>query len=140
MTFAAAINQLDPGCRATYLMRMPVRLLRRFLSVLLVVAYFSATILTVVPAALAAPARTADGTMAGMMMKADGMGDKMPTPCKMTPGCVTENGCIFMVSLLAPDLPVATPIVWSTIRYSMAAEFLDGRSTKPLLGPPISRA
>jgi len=118
---------------------MPVRLFRRFFSILLLVAYVSATILTVVPTAMAAPGKMAGG-MAGMTVQADGSGDKMPMPCKMKSDCVTEIGCIFMVSLPAPDLAVTTPVVWSAVSYSVSSEFLDGRSTKPLLGPPISRA
>jgi hypothetical protein len=116
-----------------------VHVFRRFFSILFLAAYVSATILTVVPTAMAAPNGMA-GEMTGMTMQADGPGDKMPMPCKMKPDCVTEIGCIFMVSLPAPDLAVTTPVVWSAVRYSMASEFLDGRSTQPLLGPPISRA
>jgi hypothetical protein len=112
-----------------------VRLFRQIFSVLLVAAYVSATILTVAPVAIAAPAETP-----GMTMKT-GMSDRMPMPCEknMKPGCVTELGCIFMVSLPAPDLSLGAVITWSPATYSVAPDFLSGLSIPPLLGPPISR-
>ena len=111
-----------------------MRLLRRILSLLIVSAYLGATMLAVMPMASAAPA-----PMSGMTHEQDGSGGKMP--CKgMMPGCMTENGCIFMVSLPAPHLTVSTMIGWSLVNYVVADEFLRGRSPPPLLGPPRSRA
>jgi hypothetical protein len=112
---------------------MSVRLLRQLISVLLVAAYLGATIFA--PVAYAAPS-----DMSGMMMKQDGMGDQTPMPpCKaMKTGCVTELGCVFMVSLPAPDLTVTAAIDWLPVTYTVASEFLEGRSTKPALGPPRS--
>jgi len=114
---------------------MPARLLRGFLSLLIVSAYLGATVLAVAPIANAAAA----GVSHGMVHELGGMDHKMP--CKGTmPGCVTEFGCIFMVSLPAPDLTISTMVGWSPVTYVVVAEFLSGRSTKPALGPPISRA
>ena len=117
---------------------MPVRLLRQIFSVLLVAAYVSATILTSMPGANAAPAGMADG----MMMTTGQAGDAMPMPCSkgMKSRCVTDFGCIFMVSLPAAHFGVATRIEWSAITYTMADDFLREHSIKPALGPPISRA
>ena len=57
-------------------MRMPVRLLRQIFSVLLVVVYVSATIITVAPVANAAPQE-----MSGAMtMKTADASDTMPMP------------------------------------------------------------
>jgi hypothetical protein len=113
---------------------MPVRLLRQLFSMLLVAAYLSATVLLTAPVACAAPSE-----MSGMMMKQDGMGDQTPMPCKgMKTGCVTELGCVFMVSLPAPDLTVTAAIDWLLVTYTVSSEFLDGRTTKPALGPPRS--
>ena len=110
-----------------------MRLLRQLISMLLVAAYLSATILLTAPVACAAPSE-----MSGMMMKQD-MGDQTPMPCKgMKTGCVTELGCIFMVSLPAPDLTLAAAIDWLPVTYTVSSEFLDGRTTKPALGPPRS--
>ena len=66
----------------------------------------------------------------------------MPMPCSkgMKSGCVTELGCIFMVSLPAANPGIATVIGWSPVTYTVSAEFLPGHSIKPALGPPISRA
>jgi hypothetical protein len=113
---------------------MPVRLLRQLISMLLVAAYVSATIFVTAPVAYAAPSE-----MSGMMMKQDGTGGEMPMPCKgVKTGCVTELGCVFMVSLPAPDLTVTATIDWLPVTYTVASEFLEGRSTKPALGPPRS--
>ena len=66
-------------------------------------------------------------------------GDKMP--CKgMLPNCVTDIGCIFLVSVPAPDLNLFTTTTWSSVIYHNASEALRGRSIKPALGPPISLA
>jgi len=63
-------------------------------------------------------------------------GDKMP--CKgMLPGCVTDLGCIFLVSLPAPDLTLVGVTAWSSVSYHTASQGLHGRTIKPALGPPI---
>lgn len=115
-----------------------MRLLRQIFSVLLMAAYVSATMLTVVPGAIAAPpARAADG----MMMTTD-QGDAMPMPCSkgMKSSCVGDMGCIFMVSLPAAHFGAATRITWSVITYAAADDSLREHSIKPALGPPISHA
>lgn len=111
-----------------------MRLLRQLISMLLVAAYLSATILVTAPAAYAAPSE-----MSGMKMKQDGTKGEMPMPCKgVKTGCVTELGCVFMVSLPAPDLTLTAAIDWLPVTYTVPSEFLEGRSTKPALGPPRS--
>jgi hypothetical protein len=111
---------------------MSVGQLRRLLSVLIVSAYFGATMF--VPTVSAAPA----SMDAGMMHQQDGMGDKMPCKGKMS-SCMTEIGCIFMISLPSSNLTVSTFVRWSPVSYVVAPEYLAGRSIKPALSPPISR-
>jgi len=120
---------------------MALRLLRQIFSALLVLAYVSATIVAVVPAAKAAPA-VANDVGASMTPMDNGMDGTMPMPCKsMKPGgCVTDAGCIFMVSLPAPHLDLGTPLVWAFVTFPMVTESVPGHSIKPLLGPPITRA
>ena len=115
-----------------------MRLLRQIFSVLLVAAYVSATVLTAVPVANASPHGMSDG----MMMTTGQAGDAMPMPCSkgMKSSCVSDFGCIFMVSLPAAHFGVATRIAWSAITYTISDDFLRGHSIKPALGPPISRA
>jgi hypothetical protein len=115
---------------------MPVRLLRQILSMLLVAAYLSATVFfATAPVAYAAPSDMSGG----MTIQQNGTNDQMPMPCKgMKTGCVTELGCVFMVSLQAPDLTLTAAIDWLPVTYSVSAEFLVGRSMKPALGPPRS--
>lgn len=123
-------------------MRMPLRLLRQIFSALLVVAYVSATIVAVAPAVGAAPVLANDAAGAMMMPMDHGMDGTLPMPCKsMKPGgCVTDAGCIFMVSLPAPHLDLGTPLVWAFVKFPMVTESVPGHSIKPLLGPPITRA
>jgi len=117
---------------------MPVKLLRRILTLLIVTAYVGATMLPVAPT-YAANAAINSSSMNGMMHEQDGPGDKMP--CKgMLPGCVTDLGCIFLVSVPSPDLTLVTMTAWSSVIYTGSSESLRGRSIKPALGPPISLA
>jgi hypothetical protein len=97
------------------------------LSLLLMAAYRSATVLSVVPGANAAPPAMADGMMmmTGETGEFSGIGDM---------------GRIFMVSLPAAHSSVATTIAWSVITYAVADDYLRELSIKPALGPPISRA
>jgi hypothetical protein len=114
---------------------MPVRLLRQILILLIVTAYIGATMLQAAPGFAATPEahRTA---MGGMMHDQDHPGDKMP--CKgMPPGCISDLGCIFLVSLPAPDLTIVTVSVWSSVSYHHTSQGMHGRTIKPALGPPI---
>ena len=139
----AGIVRLDPDQSAMYPFMMVVRLLRQIISMLIVAGYLGATIFATAPVACAAPGEMTGGMMmpGDMVMKQAGTNDQTPMPCKgMKTGCVSELGCVFMVTLPTPDLSFATTIRWSTIDYPAAAEILSGRSIKPALGPPISRA
>ena len=116
-----------------------MRLLRQIFSVLLVVAYVSATVLAAAPGASAASHPTPGPVK---MMKMGDAGDAKPMPCSksMKSDCFNELGCIFMVSLRPADLSVAAAFNWSMVTYPVSAEFLREHSIKPALGPPISRA
>jgi hypothetical protein len=117
---------------------MPVKLLRRILVLLIATAYVGATVFQVAPV-FAASATTGSTAMNGMMHEEPGQGDKVP--CKgMLPNCVTDIGCIFLVSLPAPDLTFATVTACSSVIYPGSSSSLRGRSIKPALGPPISLA
>jgi hypothetical protein len=117
---------------------MPVKLLRQILTLLIVTAYVGATMLQVAPS-YAANADMSPAGMGGMMHDEDNPGDKMP--CKgMLPGCVGDLGCIFLVSLPAPDLTLLTAMAWSSVNYDYSLQGLRGRTIKPALGPPISLA
>ena len=113
-----------------------MKLLRRILTLLIVTAYMSATMFQVAPT-YATNADMSSAAMSGMMQEHNGRGEKMP--CKgMLPNCVTDIGCIFLVSLPAPDLTLATMTAWSLVIYDNASEGVRGRTIKPALGPPIS--
>src|SRR6185437_10006858 len=108
---------------------MPVKLLRRILALLIVTAYVGATMLQAVPsyAANMNHAAMSHTDIGGMMHKQDGQGDKMP--CKgMLPGCITDLGCIFLVSLPTPNLTLVSVTVWSSVSYDNAYQGLRGRT------------
>jgi hypothetical protein len=114
---------------------MPVNLLRRILALLIVTAYVGATVFQAAPV-FAAGTDMSRSSMNGMMHEHDGPGDKMP--CKgMLPNCVTDIGCIFLVSLPTPDPNLFTVTTWSSVIYDNASEALRGRTIKPAIGPPI---
>jgi hypothetical protein len=117
---------------------MLVKLLRRILALLIVTAYVGATMLQVAPT-YAANADMSSSSINGIMHEHDGSGDKMP--CKgMLPNCVTDIGCIFLVSVPTPNLTLFTTTTWSSVTYDNVSEALRGRTIKPALGPPISLA
>ncbi len=113
---------------------MPMTILRRLLSILILTVYVGGTI---VPATSMAYA--ADAAMPTMMAGHADHGAPMPCKGKLA-GCVTEIGCIVLVSLPAPYVAVSTSIVWSPVIYSVSLDPLHGLTIPPTLGPPISRA
>jgi hypothetical protein len=121
---------------------MPVKLLRQILTLVIVTAYIGATLLQADPsyAAIMKNGGAVDrAAMSGMMHDQHQPGDK--TPCKgMLPGCVSDIGCIFLVSLPAPDLTFVTVTAWSSVSFDPASQELRGRTIKPALGPPIPLA
>ena len=113
---------------------MPVKLLRRILSLLIVTAYVGATMLPAAPG-FAADAQN-HAVVAGTAQHQDHPRDTTPCKGKM-PGCVSDLGCIFLVSLPTPDLTLVTVTAWSSVSYDCAFQGLRGRTIKPALGPPI---
>ena len=117
---------------------MLAKLLQQVLVVFIVIAYVSATTAQTVRS-YAAKTDMNHAPLGGMTQDQDDPGDK--TPCKgMLPGCVTDLGCIFLVSLPAPDLAFATVTAWSSVTYDHPSQGLRGRTIKPSLGPPIRTA
>jgi hypothetical protein len=109
--------------------------LSRILMLLLAAVYTGATILTVTPSGISLDSAAISGTS----HEHNGPGDKMP--CKgMPPNCVTDIGCILLVSVPTPNLNFFTRTNWLPVIYDAASEALRGRAIKPALGPPISLA
>jgi hypothetical protein len=119
---------------------MPVKLLRQILALLIVTAYLGATVFQVAPVYAANADMSSSSSMNGMMHEQHGQGEQMP--CKgMLPNCVTDLGCIFLLSLpAAPELNVFTRTAWLSVIYPGSSQLLRGRSIKPALGPPIPLA
>ena len=127
-----------PFSRGSILSWMSVKSLYRILALLFAAAYIGATMLQAAPTYVA-NADMSGSSMNGMTHEQDGPGDKMP--CKgMPPNCVTDIGCILLVSVPTPDLNLFTKTSWSSVIYDNASEALRGRTIKPALGPPISLA
>jgi hypothetical protein len=107
--------------------------LRRLFAILLVAAFFSASMLQVMPA-VAMPAGT------GMTLVAhDGSPDSPPMPCKgITPACMIDLGCIFMIGVPVPAAPLVVHLAWASVVYHWpSAVAADGRIRAPDLRPPI---
>ncbi len=134
-----------------------MKLLRRILSLIIVTAYVGATVLQAAPA-YAAIAPMSGSSTSAMMHGQQGLADKIPCkdisgmvhgengqadkmPCKgKLPNCMTDIGCIFLLSMPTPDLTLFTTTGWSPVIYNNAPGALHGRTIKPALGPPISLA
>jgi hypothetical protein len=126
---------LLPFGRGSILGSMPVKPFSRILALLLAATYIGATMLVIAPSG----SDMSSAAIGGMMHEQDGPGDRMP--CKgMVPGCVTDLGCVFLISLAAPDLTLVTVTAWSSVTYPGLDQALHGRTIKPALGPPISLA
>ncbi len=117
-----------------YLVNMQMRL-RRLFALLIACAYLSVMLVAAMPIASAAAVEMGSG----MMHQQGGTGNGMPCKGKMAI-CATELGCVSMVSLPAPDLTASASIAWSPVAYSGSLDPLRGRTIRPALGPPISRA
>ena len=109
------------------------RPLRRLFAILFAAALFSASMLQVTPAA--AMPMAMDMTMAAH----DASPDSAPTPCKgMTPACMTDLGCVFMVGVSVPVSQTVVYLSWSPVTYQRSyATIADGRIRAPDLRPPI---
>ena len=82
------------------------------------------------------PTHTAASHDMTMMAQA---GSDAPIPCKgMTPACMTDLGCIFMIGMptVSPAL-LMTRLSWSRVRYGELSQRVDGLTRKPALDPPI---
>jgi hypothetical protein len=131
-------NLLMRFSRGSILIAMSAKPLSRILALLVAAAYIGATMLQAAPTYVA-NADMSGSSMNGMTHEQDGPGDKMP--CKgMPPNCVTDIGCILLVSVPTPDLNLFTKTSWSSVIYDNASKALRGRTIKPALGPPISPA
>ena len=115
---------------------MPRHLLRRLFAILCAVASLSASMARIMPAT-AMPAHMA----MAMPMAADGGGpDNQPVPCKgMSPACMIDLGCIFMIGVPAPGPgPLVVHLGWEPVSYRLSADKTPvGRIRAPDLRPPI---
>ncbi len=128
-------GQLEQHRRASYPNAM-LTALRRVIALLILTAYVGAAVISHAP-----PGQAMSGDVGtGMAHHQEGPTDRMP--CKSTPSpCVTDLGCIFLVGLPSmPDPTLLTLTAWSMVHYLGSPDALHGRSVKPAIGPPISRA
>ena len=82
------------------------------------------------------PAQTGAAPGVTTMVQTDG---DAPIPCKgMTPACMTDLGCVFMIGLpsVSPTLTM-TRLSRQHVRYDKLAQSADGLTPKPALDPPI---
>ena len=111
--------------------------LRRLFAILFAVAFFSASMLQVMPA-VAVPAGMDMKTDMAMVAH-DGNPDSAPMPCKgMTPACMTDLGCIFMIGVTVPTPQLVVHRARYPVSYHWPSiEMADGSIRAPDLRPPI---
>jgi hypothetical protein len=99
---------------------------------LFAVMFFGVSTLRVMPA-VAMPAGM------DMTMAAQGAPDTAPMPCKgMTPACMTDVGCIFMIGVAVPVASTAVDLAWAPVIWHWwPVEVAAGRARSPELRPPI---
>ena len=111
--------------------------LRRLFATLLAVAFFSASMMQVMPAVAMPVSANMTG---GMTMAAtDGTSDSVPMPCKgMTPACMTDLGCIFMIGVPVPEAPLVVHLAWAPVSYHWPSGVAPDGGIQALdLRPPI---
>lgn len=113
--------------------------LRRLFAILFAAVFFGASMLQVVPAA--AMPMSADIPMAADMPMAahDGNPDSAPMPCKgMTPACMTDIGCVFMIGVSVPVSRAVVQLSWFPVTYQRSQVAIAGGGIRaPDLRPPI---
>ncbi len=102
--------------------------LRRLFAILVAVAFFSASMAQAMPVG-------SNMTMAAH----DGSADSPPMPCKgMTPACMIDLGCIFMIGVPILASQMAVHMAWSPVNYQWpSVAIADGGTRAPDLRPPI---
>jgi hypothetical protein len=102
--------------------------LRRLFVILFAVTFFGVSTLQAMPTGM-------DMTVAA----SSGTPDTAPMPCKgMTPACMTDQGCIFMIGVPVPIAPAAVDLAWAPVTWHWSpVEVADGRIRAPELRPPI---
>jgi hypothetical protein len=110
--------------------------LRRLFAILCAVAFFSASVMQAMPA-IAMPAPM---DMSMPMAAGDNPDSQPMPPCKgMSPACMIDLGCIFLIGVAAPaPSPVVAQLPWTEVSYRLSpGEAPDGRNRAPDLRPPI---
>jgi hypothetical protein len=66
-------------------------------------------------------------------------GSDAPMPCKgMTPACMTDFGCIFMIGMPTVSQALSmNRLSWSPVSYGELFQLAAGLTRKPALDPPI---
>jgi hypothetical protein len=62
----------------------------------------------------------------------------IPTPCKAMPGCADMLGCAPTLGLPARITATAHKLIGTSVAYQAVADWHEGLSIKPYLGPPIT--
>src|SRR5690348_8074562 len=108
---------------------MLMKLLRQILTLSIVTAYVGATVLQAAPS-YAADTEINHAAVGVTEHDQDHQDDRMPCKGKLA-GCVSDLGCIFLVSLPAPDPTLVSVTAWSSVNYDNALQGLRGRTIKP---------
>src|ERR1051326_9184494 len=87
---------------------------RRLFAILYAVAFFSVSMLQVMPAV----AMPAGMDMTVIATDSGGTPDAPAMPCKdMPPACMTDQGCIFMIGMPVPATPAVVALTWAVVTW-----------------------
>jgi len=115
---------------------MTGRLIRLLFAVLVGTALIGAP---AVQAAIAMPCETVVTSAPNHPLSSGQTPAPAPAPCKgVMPGCADMLGCAITAGLPPRITATAHKIFWTSITYKAVADWLEGLSIKPYLGPPIT--
>jgi hypothetical protein len=120
--------------------------LRRFIVLLSVLAFFSGMTTQAIPSAEALGLTKANGVAKAepecprMAMEHPDRGVPKPLPCRgIMPDCVKQMGCLGSPSLPERSDAVYEPVSYRIVKYWLPCSVLSGRDIEPDLFPPIVR-
>jgi hypothetical protein len=115
---------------------MTGRLIRLLSAILVGAALIGAP---AVRAAIAMPCDTVVTSTPDHLLSSGQTPAPAPAPCKgAMPGCADMLGCAITAGLPPRITATAHKFIWTSITYQMVADWREGLSIKPYLGPPIT--
>ena len=118
--------------------RRPIRVL---VTVVVACALIVAGLAQGLPSAHAAPSATKTAVVDHLhgCAPTTSHGHRTGSSKYLVPPCMSDFGCLLVVSIPATSPSFSKHFSWSRVAYWSRAEFVRGIESKPILGPPIRR-